>query len=98
MEIATVSSTYIELAEKFVEARTKYVALVKGAEIGHMSVGQFADEDDLVAIKVSLDAILMKAKDYLSDYEEYLEVTEPTVMLRNAVESALLTARYIDRW
>ena len=90
------SEKYVELMERFEVARKRYVNIVKGAEASHMMLEQYADIEELTAIKDALDGILREAKDRLSDYDEYIEVTSAAITLQNAVESARCLARYVS--
>ena len=90
------SDKYIELMERFDTARNGYRALARGAEASHMMLEQYVDVADLSEIKNMLDAILVEAKEKLSDYDEYLEITSAAISLANAVESTMYLARYVS--
>ena len=91
------SAKYDELMDAFKKARAKYMALVKGAEASHMMLEQYADLCDLTEINESLDAILMEAKERLSDYDEYNEVTSAAISLLNSVKSAIYLSKYVSQ-
>lgn len=91
------SAKYEELMDAFRNTKAKYMTLVKGAEASHMMLEQYADLCDLTKINESLDAILMEAKDRLSDYDEYNEVTSAAISLLNSVKSVIYLSRYVSR-
>ncbi len=91
------SAKYNELMEAFKKTKARYMTLVKGAEASHMMLEQYADLCDLTEINESLDAILMEAKDRLSDYDEYNEVTSAAISLLNSVKSVIYLSRYVSQ-
>lgn len=91
------SAKYDELMDAFKKTKAKYMTLVKGAEASHMMLEQYADLCDLTEINENLDAILMEAKDRLSDYDEYNEVTSAAISLLNSVKSVIYLSRYVSQ-
>lgn len=91
------SEKFYELAMSFDEAIASYKALVKGAEASHMMLEQYADPKDLSDIAEKLNYILREAKDRLSDYDEYNEITRAAVKLLDSVESAIYLSRYVSQ-
>lgn len=90
------SRTFERLHERFDEARKQYMEMVKGAEDCHMMLAQYADGNELVKLKEDLDGILKNAKDRLSVYDEYIEITSAAIALQNAVETTLLQSKYVS--
>ena len=91
------STKYDELMDAFKKTKARYMTLVKGAEASHMMLEQYADLCDLTEINEDLDAILMEAKDRLSDYDEYNEVTSAAISLLNSVKSVIYLSRYVSQ-
>ena len=91
------SKKFMELMSIFEDARMRYRALVKGAEASHMMLEQYTDLKDLIKINDMLDFVLKEAKDRLSDYDEYNEVTSATIALQNAVKCAIYTADHVSK-
>ena len=91
------SAKYDELMDAFKKTKARYMTLVKGAEASHMMLEQYADLCDLTEINESLDAILMEAKDRLSDYDEYNEVTSAAISLLNSVKTAIYLSKYVSQ-
>ena len=84
------SGTFEELWEKLESSKKAYKVLLERSERGESPIT--SESDRLTVLKNNLDDILLKAEEELFDQWEYDEIISGTVILLNAVNSALCSA------